>query len=67
MFVEKQNHGIKVALLSNGYKYQIYSLWEPEIQIGDSLSKKKGDFKLIIYSGNNLKTTLDYRDTYKKK
>lgn len=66
MYFETQNHNIKVAMLANKYRYEIYSLWERNIEIGDSISKKKGSLKLDIYKKGNTKITLDYRDTYKK-
>jgi hypothetical protein len=66
LYYDKQNHNTKIAVLANGYKYQIFRKWEPKIQIGDSLFKRKGSFKLIIYKDNAVKATVDYRDTYKK-
>lgn len=66
LYYDKQNHNVKIALLASGYKYPIFRKWESKIQIGDSLSKRKGSFKLIIYKNNNTKTTLDYRGIYKK-
>ncbi|WP_233260916.1 hypothetical protein [Pedobacter sp. HMWF019] len=53
-------------MLANKYRYEIYSLWERNIEIGDSISKKKGSLKLDIYKKGNTKITLDYRDIYKK-
>lgn len=66
LYWDRQNHNVKIAVLANGYKYQIFRKWESKIQIGDSLFKRKGSFKLIVYRDNNIKTTLDYRDIYKK-
>lgn len=65
LYFDRQNHNIKIALLSNGYKYEIFRQWEPKIRVGDSISKKKGSFEVIIYKGNN-RSILDYRDTYRK-
>lgn len=65
LYFDKQNHNVKIALLSNGYKYEIVTQWGPKIQVGDSISKKEGSFEVIIYKGNN-KSILDYRDTYRK-
>ncbi|AFD06625.1 hypothetical protein [Solitalea canadensis] len=67
LYFEKQNHNIKIAKLSNGYKYQIFRRWEIEIEIGDSLAKEKGSFFVKIYKKNGRVITLDYRDTYLKK
>ncbi|MOA36850.1 hypothetical protein D3C78_1583970 [compost metagenome] len=66
LYHEKQNHNVKIAGLSNGYKYQINGSWENEIKKGDSLSKKKGSFLLKVYKGNGQIITLDYRNTYLK-
>lgn len=66
LYYDKQNHNTKIAVLANGYKYQIFRKWEPKIQIGDSLFKRKGSLELIVYKDNAIKATLDYTDTYKK-
>lgn len=66
LYFEVQNHGIKIAKLNDGYECEIFSLWERYIDVGDSLSKKKGDFKVYIYKKDNKEIILDYRDTYKK-
>lgn len=66
LYVEKQNHGVNVALLSNGYKYYIIQRWVSKIQVGDSLSKKQGAFLLNVYKKGGEVITLDYRNTYKK-
>lgn len=66
LYYEVQNHGVKIAQLNDGYKCEIFSLWERYIDVGDSLSKKKGAFKVHIYKKDGKEIILDYRDTYKK-
>ena len=66
LYFEVQNHNIKIAELNNGYKCQIFRLWERYIEVGDSLSKKQGSFLLDIHKKDGEVITLDYRNTYKK-
>jgi hypothetical protein len=40
----------------------IKPLWETKIEIGDSLSKKRGSYKLEIYKENGKKVIMDYRN-----
>lgn len=66
LYFEKQNHNVKIGLLSGGYKYQIFRQWERYIQVGDSLSKERKSFILNVYKKNGESITLDYQSTYKK-
>lgn len=66
MYFDERNHNVMTAILDNVRLYPIYRNWEYQIEIGDSLSKKKGSFFLEVYKKNKTKLTLDYRDTYKK-
>jgi len=66
LYVEKQNHGVKTALLSTGYKYQIVVQWEHQIELGDSLAKQKKSFLVHVYKKSGRVIILDYRKTYKK-
>ena len=67
LYRDKNNHNVKIGVLSNGYKYKIPPLWELRIEIGDSLSKRKGSLDLYIYKKKMELIILDYRDIYKKK
>lgn len=66
LYFERQNHNVKIGLLSDGYRYQIFRQWERYIDVGDSLSKKTKSFLLNIHKKNGEVITLDYRDIYKK-
>ncbi len=66
LYFDERNHNVKTAMLNNSQLYPIYRNWERYIEVGDSVSKKKGSFLLEIYKKNNTRMTLDYRDTYKK-
>lgn len=66
LYFDKQNHNVKIALLSSGYKYQIFRQWENQIDVGDSLAKVKNTFFLGVHKKGGKVITLDYRDTYKK-
>lgn len=65
LYFDERNHNVKMALLTNDLLYPVYRNWEQYIEIGDSLSKKKGSFLLEVYKRNNTRMILDYRDTYK--
>ena len=66
IYFDERNHNGKYAVLSNEQICPIIRPWERHIEIGDSLSKKKGSFILEVYRKNKKKLTLDYRDIYKK-
>ncbi|POY34627.1 hypothetical protein C3K47_19325 [Solitalea longa] len=61
LYFEKQNHNVKIALLNNDYKFQIYRLWEAKIKVGDSLSKNKGSLQIEVFKKDKSKLILDYR------
>ncbi len=63
---DKRNHNVKVAILSNSYRYEIPPLWESKLQKGDSLSKKKGSLIVTVYRNENVQVVLDYKNIYKK-
>ena len=63
LFNDKQNHNVRTAILKNHQTYQILREWEPDIEIGDSLSKKKGSFLLEVLKKRGKKIMLDYRST----
>lgn len=62
LFWDKQNHNVKTAILSNGYRYQIYRTWELKIKKGDSLSKKVRSLHVELFRNNNRIEILDYRE-----
>lgn len=66
LYFEIQNHNIKIGLLSEGYRCQIFRQWERYIDVGDSLSKKANSFFLDIHKKDGEIITLDYRNTYNK-
>jgi hypothetical protein len=61
VYRDKGNHNGKYVILSSGYRYGIYADWEDDINLGDSLSKTKGDLKVIVYKKNGRNLILDYR------
>lgn len=58
MYFDERNHNVKTAVLDNARLYPIYRNWERQIEIGYSLSKKKGSFLLEVYKRNKAKLTL---------
>ena len=65
LFNDDRNHDIKTAILKNKSTFEILREWESDIEIGDSLYKKKGSFFLNIYKKGGKKIVLDYRSTIK--
>jgi hypothetical protein len=61
VYYDKMNHNTKTVILSDGYKYELYRDWEPMIDLGDSLNKKKGSFKVDVFKMNGKKVILDYK------
>nr|WP_276901611.1 hypothetical protein [Pedobacter kyonggii] len=60
LFWDKQNHNVKTAILSNGYRYQIFPNWELKIKHGDSLSKKIKTLHVELFRNHKRVDVLDY-------
>ncbi|SHN37537.1 hypothetical protein [Mucilaginibacter sp. OK098] len=61
VYNDEPNHNIRTIILKNKDIFQIEHLWELQIEIGDSLYKKKGSFFLEVYKKQGKKIVLDYR------
>lgn len=57
----KNNHNAKMVVLKDGYTYSIWAEWETLVEIGDSLSKKRGSLDVVVYKKNNSKIILNYQ------
>ncbi|MCX2485697.1 hypothetical protein [Pedobacter sp. MR2016-24] len=66
LYFDIKNHNVKYAVLKNNEKFSIFRNWERYIDVGDSLSKNKNSFLLMIYKKNKALMTLNYKDNYKK-
>jgi hypothetical protein len=62
VYRDTANHNAKTVILNNGYNYPIYADWEPDINLGDSISKAKGSFIVNVFKKNGGKVALDYRE-----
>jgi len=60
VFRDKWDHNAKKVRLNTGYVYSLYPEWESKVELGDSLSKKRGSFFVEVIKRNSLKDTLDY-------
>lgn len=67
VYNDKANHNVRIALLKNKYKFSMYRAWEPEIEKGDSLSKKQGSYLVEVFKKDGKVAVLDYRLNYKNK
>lgn len=65
VYYDQKNHNTKTVVLKDGYTYRIWAGWEPFIEIGDSLSKKRGSLDLIVYKKNKGKMILNYQTLWK--
>ncbi|SHE56148.1 hypothetical protein [Pedobacter caeni] len=65
VYYDQKNHNTKTVVLKDGYTYGIWAAWEPFIEIGDSLSKKRGSLDLIVYKKNKGKMILNYQTLWK--
>ena len=61
IYHDKSNHDVMVLVLSNGYQYRVYPVWEPLVDIGDSLSKDDGSLQVKVFKKNGGTYTLDYK------
>ena len=59
---DKQNHNVNTAILSNGYRYQIFRNWESKIKHGDSLSKKIKSLHVELFRNDKRVDVLDYNE-----
>ncbi len=63
---QKDNHNVKVAVLNDGYEYQIMAEWEKLIDVGDSISKKKDSLYIHVVKPDGKRLKLDYVEAVKK-
>ena len=61
IYRNKTNHDVMVLVLSDGYQYSVYPVWEPLVDIGDSISKDYGSLQVRVYKKNGETDTLDYK------
>jgi hypothetical protein len=61
VYNDRANHDIRTAILNNNNLFQIENVWESQIEIGDSLNKKKGSFFLEVYKKQGKRIVLDYK------
>lgn len=57
----KNDHNAKMVVLKDGYTYAIGAEWEGLVEVGDSLSKKRGSLDVVVYKKNNSKIILNYQ------
>jgi hypothetical protein len=62
LFWDKQNHNVKTAILSSGYRYQIFRNWEMKIRNGDSLYKKNKSLQVELFRNKKKVEILDYNE-----
>ncbi|EHQ26931.1 hypothetical protein [Mucilaginibacter paludis] len=67
VYNDNANHNVRIALLKNKYKFSIFRAWEPEIEKGDSLSKKQGSYLVKVFKKDCKVVVLDYWLNYKNK
>ena len=63
LFNDNRNHNVRTAVLNNNQVFYILREWEPKIEVGDSLYKKKGSFFLEVHKKQGGKIVLDYKST----
>lgn len=66
IYRETQNHNIKVVRVSDGYVLELSYEWENLINIGDSLSKKRGELQVKVIKSNGKVVILDYNQIAKE-
>jgi hypothetical protein len=59
-FDDSKNEHIKIAVLSDGTRYQIYPDWVYLVDVGDTLIKERDSLKIQIHKYNHKKDFLDY-------
>ena len=65
MYFDIDNHNVKYVVSSTKMKFAILRRWEPYIEVGDSISKKRNSFLLKVYKKSGNRMVFDYRDNYK--
>ena len=64
IYRQKMNHNI-LTLRTENCIFQVEAEWESKFQIGDSISKKKGELIVRHYRNGQFIEVLDYRDVAK--
>ena len=60
-FINYDNHAIRTVILKNSQRVTFYDSFYKKINIGDSLSKKKGDPIVWLYKKNGRILFFDYK------
>jgi len=63
--IDKQNHGSRVLYIEGVRGFDVYEQVYNIADIGDSISKKKGDLKFYIYKKDGRVLFFDYERYYK--
>lgn len=63
IYEDKPNHDEWYAIIKNKYSFNLPPGWQSQINVGDSLSKKKGSFLLEVYKSDGRKVILDFKST----
>ena len=61
-FIDYENHASRIAILKNNQRAGFYESFYEKIDVGDSLSKKKGDPIVWLYKKNGKILFYDYAE-----
>lgn len=62
LYNDKEEHNVRTAVLKNNQIFQLVGGWEPYVEVGDSLFKKRGTFLLEIHKKQGKNIILDYKN-----
>lgn len=62
MYNDENNHNVRTLVLTNKSLFQIEELWTYKIDIGDSLYKKRGSFRLEVFKKDGKEIVLNYKE-----
>ncbi|WP_430612241.1 hypothetical protein [Flavobacterium sp. JP2137] len=66
IYRQEMNHNILTLSTINGF-FQVEGSWETKFEVGDSISKRKGELTLEHYRDGKLIEILDYNDLAKNR
>lgn len=64
MFLDRPNHNYPTLINKNGQEIALPRLFYDQIEIGDSINKRKGDYFIRLIKPDGSLVTLDYIDVF---
>lgn len=65
-FIDKSEHSTPILKLNNSTEISLENVFWDQVEIGDSIVKKKDESYITLYHNNNVKQVFDYADYFSR-